>query len=42
MLSLDGEEKERFLIFVRKMLRWMPEDRETAAQLLRDPWLSII
>ncbi|KAM0418628.1 hypothetical protein ACHAPT_012431 [Fusarium lateritium] len=36
---LEGEEKERFLEFVRGMFQWRPEDRKTAAQLLDDPWL---
>ncbi|ROT39615.1 kinase-like protein [Sodiomyces alkalinus F11] len=37
----EGEEKEKFLTFVRGMLQWRPEDRKTAAQLLNDPWLQI-
>lgn len=37
---LDGDNKTRFLAFVRKMLQWRPEDRQTAAQLLEDPWLN--
>ncbi|KAL2752046.1 hypothetical protein ACRALDRAFT_1058852 [Sodiomyces alcalophilus JCM 7366] len=36
---LEGEEKEKFLAFIRGMLQWRPEDRKTAAQLLNDPWL---
>jgi hypothetical protein len=35
----EGEKKEKFLTFVRGMLQWRPEDRKTAAQLLKDPWL---
>ena len=38
--NLDGEEKRQFLVFLRKMLRWIPEERETAKQLLQDPWLK--
>lgn len=37
----EGEEKETFLTFVRGMLQWRPEDRKTAAELLKDPWLQI-
>lgn len=36
---LDGEEKERFLGFVRSMLRWPPEERKTAYDLLQDRWI---
>ncbi|KAI0760090.1 CDK4/6 [Fomes fomentarius] len=36
---LEGENKAQFLKFVRKMLRWKPEDRFTALELLQDPWL---
>ncbi|KAI0760098.1 kinase-like domain-containing protein [Fomes fomentarius] len=36
---LEGENKAQFLRFVRKMLRWKPEDRFTARELLKDPWL---
>ncbi|RMY84617.1 hypothetical protein D0864_07513 [Hortaea werneckii] len=37
---LEGEEKERFLSFVRSMLKWVPEERRRAGELLRDPWLE--
>ncbi|KZF22544.1 CMGC protein kinase [Xylona heveae TC161] len=36
---LTGKEKELFLNFVRKMLRWLPEERKTAKELREDPWL---
>ncbi len=36
---LSGTEKEFFLRFLRSMLRWLPEERKTARQLLDDPWL---
>ena len=39
-ILLDGEEKKRFLIFVRSMLRWLSEERRRAAELLTDPWLE--
>jgi len=37
--ALDGEEKRLFLEFVSKMLKWLPEDRATAKELLADAWL---
>ncbi|KAG9778281.1 hypothetical protein KCU88_g4302, partial [Aureobasidium melanogenum] len=37
---LDGEDKERFLKFMRSMLRWLPEERMRASELLKDPWLQ--
>ncbi len=36
----DDPEKEQFLDFVRGMLRWVPEERKTAKELLDDPWLA--
>lgn len=36
---LEGENKEKFINFVRGMLQWRPEDRKTAKELLQDPWL---
>lgn len=41
--KLKGEEKVRFLQFMRKMLRWVPEvpeERISAFDLLDDPWLN--
>lgn len=37
--QLEGKDKIEFLDFIRKMLRWIPEERQTAKQLLRHPWL---
>ncbi|OBT73931.1 hypothetical protein VF21_07425 [Pseudogymnoascus sp. 05NY08] len=37
---LDGKNKEMFLVFMRGMLQWRPEDRKTAKELLEDPWLN--
>ncbi|KAE9404244.1 kinase-like protein [Gymnopus androsaceus JB14] len=37
--NLEGENKILFLKFIRKMLRWVPEERHSAKQLLEDPWL---
>lgn len=36
---LSRNEKEPFLKFMRSMLKWLPEERRTAKQLLEDPWL---
>ena len=38
---LEGEEKSQFLGFARKMLKWMPEERGTAKELVDDPWLDL-
>lgn len=38
--NLFGENKQRFLAFVRSMLRWLPEERKSATELLKDPWLN--
>jgi serine/threonine-protein kinase SRPK3 len=38
--NLEGRRKELFLQFMRKMLQWVPEDRQNAAELLNDPWLN--
>ena len=38
--NLEGSNKEAFLRFVRKMVQWRPEDRQTASQLLEDDWLN--
>ncbi|RAH75807.1 kinase-like protein [Aspergillus japonicus CBS 114.51] len=35
----DGEEKRMFISFVNRMIKWKPEERSTAAELLQDPWL---
>ncbi|KAB8226144.1 kinase-like domain-containing protein [Aspergillus novoparasiticus] len=37
--QLDGEEKELFLAFIMSMMKWMPEERKTAKQLLEHPFL---
>lgn len=28
-----------FVEFVRGMIKWLPEERSTAKELLQDPWL---
>lgn len=37
--DIVGEDKEGFLRFVRRILRWAPEDRPTCEELVFDPWL---
>ncbi|KAF2724690.1 kinase-like protein [Polychaeton citri CBS 116435] len=37
--QIKGQEKEKFLKFVKRMTRWILEDRSTAKELLDDPWL---
>ncbi|KAJ5558175.1 kinase-like domain-containing protein [Penicillium sp. DV-2018c] len=37
--NLQGSQQQLFLGFMRKMLRWRPEERESAKDLLSDPWL---
>ncbi|OAA54151.1 protein kinase [Niveomyces insectorum RCEF 264] len=39
--SLQGEDKHCFLDFVRQAVAWVPEERATAAELLKHPWLEI-
>lgn len=38
--NLDGESQVLFLDFMSCMLRWLPEQRLTAQQLLQHPWLE--
>ncbi|KAK9579483.1 hypothetical protein V6Z90_007541 [Aspergillus fumigatus] len=38
-VDIQGEDKEGFLQFLRKALKWIPEDRPTARELLFDAWL---
>ncbi|GAB7348618.1 hypothetical protein MBLNU459_g6994t2 [Dothideomycetes sp. NU459] len=40
-MRLAGQEKAPFIMFLRTMLRWLPEERKTAKELLQDPWLQI-
>jgi serine/threonine protein kinase len=39
---LEGkeQEKELFLDSIRSMLRWRPEDRQSATELLKHPWMA--
>ncbi|KAE8151541.1 kinase-like domain-containing protein [Aspergillus avenaceus] len=38
--NIRSEDKTLFIQFIRRMLKWHPEDRSTAKELLQDPWLS--
>ncbi|KAH8820111.1 kinase-like domain-containing protein [Xylogone sp. PMI_703] len=37
---LEGADVELFLDFITSMLRWVPEERKSAAALLKHPWLN--
>ncbi|KAA1478286.1 kinase-like protein [Dentipellis sp. KUC8613] len=39
-LRSSGRDNSEFLRFMRRILRWVPEDRPTARELLQDPWLA--
>ncbi|EFR05538.1 serine/threonine protein kinase [Nannizzia gypsea CBS 118893] len=39
LLERRLEDREGFMRFIRKALTWMPEQRATTRELLRDPWL---
>jgi hypothetical protein len=30
-----------FIEFVQRMIKWHPEERSTAKELLQDPWLYV-
>ncbi|OAA66452.1 Protein kinase-like domain protein [Niveomyces insectorum RCEF 264] len=40
MTALDGPEKAEFLRFLRRLLQWDPDDRPSARELMKDPWLT--
>lgn len=37
--NLEGQEQADFFEFMKLMLRWLPEDRLSAKQLLEHKWL---
>ncbi|KAB8278281.1 CMGC protein kinase [Aspergillus minisclerotigenes] len=37
--TLDGNERDKFLSFVKMMLAWVPEERKTARELMEHPFL---
>lgn len=38
--SLEGEEREGFLRLVKRMIKWDPEERAKAGELVKDEWLT--
>lgn len=40
MVRVEGKDRTGFAGLLSKMLCWVPEERETAEQLLQDPWLN--
>lgn len=38
-LEGDGEDRERFLRMMRRMLQWEPEKRSSARELAEDEWI---
>ncbi|CAG8067253.1 unnamed protein product [Penicillium salamii] len=39
LTKFNGEENDMFISFVSRMIKWNPEERSTAKELLQDPWL---
>ncbi|EFR00913.1 CMGC protein kinase [Nannizzia gypsea CBS 118893] len=39
--SLDSEQREKFLSFVKRMVTWLPEERATARELAEHPFLQL-
>lgn len=37
--TLEGEDKARFLLLIRKMLQWEPGKRSSAKELKEDEWI---
>ncbi|KAK2873398.1 hypothetical protein FQN49_002396 [Arthroderma sp. PD_2] len=37
--NMSGERKRMFIKFVQRMIKWKPEERSTAKELMSDPWL---
>ena len=38
--DIEGSNKQVFLDLISRMLRWRPNDRDTAEDLLADPWFE--
>lgn len=36
----ESDDKQLFLNIISRMLRWLPEDRDTMERLLPDPWFQ--
>lgn len=41
LTALEGDAKANFLRFLRRMLQWDADDRASAQELLKDPWLVL-
>ncbi|KAH7015131.1 kinase-like domain-containing protein [Ilyonectria destructans] len=41
LAMLEGNDKDMFIRFIKRMLNWVPEERATARELLDDPWLRL-
>ncbi|KAE8352712.1 kinase-like protein [Aspergillus coremiiformis] len=37
--NIRGEDKVLFIRFIKRLIKWRPEERSTAKELLHDPWL---
>lgn len=40
IMTLEEKERQSFLSFVNRMLAWLPEDRQTAGELMEHPFLN--
>ena len=38
--SFEEKEVEGFLDLLKQMVRWVPEERKSAKELLKHPWLA--
>ncbi|SJK96883.1 uncharacterized protein ARMOST_00131 [Armillaria ostoyae] len=38
----DSQQKEFFITFLKRMLRWLPGERASIDELLADPWMSSV
>jgi hypothetical protein len=38
---LEEHHVDLFVKFIKRMLHWLPEERATAAEVQRDPWLHL-
>jgi hypothetical protein len=37
--NVEGEEKQKLVEFMKKMVCWVPEERSSASELLITPWI---
>lgn len=38
--SLETDDRQAFLSFIKQMLAWLPEERKTARELMEHPFLN--